>query len=779
MNKLLLCFALAWPGAFHSFALASAQETARGEKLVRLSSPRVLKLGWDTSNLLAADLNRDGLPDLVMINNGLARIDLAYQLQPGVLPAPSSRPLSADRWQPELEDALFQKASVTTGQTMHALAVGDFNGDERPDLAYTNDQGKLVLRFQNADESWTEKQEIELPNTHAYPTTLIAADLNGDGKLSLLALTERHLWIFDQHQGGIGSQTTRLPLADATTSDLTVFDIDGDGQVDILYRSETRADQLLVRRRLPDGSFGREEAFAFDGATTGSMVPFLRQGKEAGAYIARINAATRAIDLLRLRTSKESKLGLKLPFERFAVPVASLRGLSATTGAFSHADRLDAVFGDGEGAQIWLLESTPEATFRPPVAFPTYGGIADVCRIPPAAQGQPDRLLVISPREKAAGLMVRETYDGPFSYPIPLPCDGTPQVGTLVEDAGPLRVAIVTQLDRREAALAIVDLSGAVPSAGAVMPLKDVKGRLTALRSVDINQDGRSDLFLFSQDEPLRILLQTAEGKFEPFADPQGLSGSLVDKIDASAVSFSDVDGNGKVEALIAGKRLARAIRITPENKVETVAQFNMQEEVELAFAMTLPSQTKTSPPDIVAYDRTKGRLLRLTPDDAGMLDERGSLELPLKAGMRPLFDVKTNRFLLVGQNELLGAFLGDEELAFHTVSSYVTDLENVHPRILGAGALRPGREPLLFSLDSERTRVLEILSAPQGSSPWRSHMFFRVFESDPHYRGKRGASSEPREMLLTDLSGNGASDLVFLVHDRMLVYFAEPLEAK
>jgi hypothetical protein len=47
--------------------------------------------------------------------------------------------VNANRWEPVVEDARFRKASVTTGVTVFDLVVGDFNGDGKPDLAYTGD----------------------------------------------------------------------------------------------------------------------------------------------------------------------------------------------------------------------------------------------------------------------------------------------------------------------------------------------------------------------------------------------------------------------------------------------------------------------------------------------------------------------------------------------------------------------------------------------------------------------------------------------------------------
>ena len=56
----------------------------------------------------------------------------------------------------------------------------------------------------------------------------------------------------------------------------------------------------------------------------------------------------------------------------------------------------------------------------------------------------------------------------------------------------------------------------------------------------------------------------------------------------------------------------------------------------------------------------------------------------------------------------------------------------------------------------------------------WRSFLYYRVFQSDPHYRGKTGFESEPHDYAALDINGDGKADLCLLVHDRLLLYVQE-----
>ena len=50
-------------------------------------------------------------------------------------------------------------------------------------------------------------------------------------------------------------------------------------------------------------------------------------------------------------------------------------------------------------------------------------------------------------------------------------------------------------------------------------------------------------------------------------------------------------------------------------------------------------------------------------------------------------------------------------------------------------------------------------------------HYILRYLKKNLHYQGKKGGLFEPREGLVFDANGDGLDDLVFLVHNRLLLY--------
>ena len=86
----------------------------------------------------------------------------------------------------------------------------------------------------------------------------------------------------------------------------------------------------------------------------------------------------------------------------------------------------------------------------------------------------------------------------------------------------------------------------------------------------------------------------------------------------------------------------------------------------------------------------------------------------------------------------------------------------------LSSGDLNGDGQPDLVALDNRETRILEVLR--REGTRWRSALHFEVFE-DHGREANQGSRKEPRELLVTDMTGDGRDDILVLVHDRVLLY--------
>ena len=106
--------------------------------------------------------------------------------------------------------------------------------------------------------------------------------------------------------------------------------------------------------------------------------------------------------------------------------------------------------------------------------------------------------------------------------------------------------------------------------------------------------------------------------------------------------------------------------------------------------------------------------------------------------------------------------------LRLHTSGTYETKLEEMDYRMLAAGDLNGDGSEELVVLDNRESRILQVMA--RSKTGWTEALHFRVFESYSH-DGNEDSGPEPRELLVTDLTGDSRDDIILLVHDRVLLY--------
>jgi uncharacterized protein (DUF2141 family) len=144
--------------------------------------------------------------------------------------------------------------------------VGDFNGDHLLDLAVwavnsTTGNSEVHIFLGNGAGGLTYSATYSAPNSNTFnpgPSSIVAADVNGDGKLDLAALTPYNgVFIYE----GKGDGTFQTPIAYATgcttsvgsCNALAVADLNGDGKPDLAFPVNNGVSILL---NAGSGSFG-------------------------------------------------------------------------------------------------------------------------------------------------------------------------------------------------------------------------------------------------------------------------------------------------------------------------------------------------------------------------------------------------------------------------------------------------------------------------------------------------------------------------------------------
>ncbi len=207
-----------------------------GNVEAELFSPPVLLQNVPGYQRHLADLDGDGRLEIICIGNGAIQILRNLGTGPGLSPASFSAPIRLNLG----EDAQF-------------LAVGDLDGDGRPDLVTASAASYTLRIFRNLSlgpglSTNTFAQRTALPLysfVDAGPTGLAVGDLNGDGQPEIIVLQKRYVSVFANHSspGLLNSNTfavrNDIPYAaavrDPYPTGLLIADFDGDGRNDITF----------------------------------------------------------------------------------------------------------------------------------------------------------------------------------------------------------------------------------------------------------------------------------------------------------------------------------------------------------------------------------------------------------------------------------------------------------------------------------------------------------------------------------------------------------------
>jgi len=176
--------------------------------------------------IVAADVNGDGLPDVIVNGPGLTNsvaIAILYGQADGTLAAPQQ---------------------VAVPFLPNTLVVGDVDGNGTPDIVSISDDNSNSTTVSTlAGDGHGNFQPAVTQQTFpgSYPGPAYLVDLNGDGKLDLLLNVQQIsgtanslLWL--QNTGGAFAPPTTL--ATTWTNNFAVADFNGDGKPDIVYISE-------------------------------------------------------------------------------------------------------------------------------------------------------------------------------------------------------------------------------------------------------------------------------------------------------------------------------------------------------------------------------------------------------------------------------------------------------------------------------------------------------------------------------------------------------------
>lgn len=738
--------------------------------VARFGEPEILKLGWNTRSPRAADFNGDGRNDIVLINQDRSRIEFLLQgadaAKPGK-PEPTSR---RDLWNPLLEISRFEKQPLVVGGNIYSLAAGDWNGDGRADIAYTTEDKTLVLRMHGKTQTdWSQKREWMLDSAVNDGDSLLAIDLNGDKRTDLALLTQTRLMVFIQRAGGQWDEPRTYALTDAGCSGLQAADVDGDGRIDLITTG-SGGEALLARLQSAEGTFSKE--WRVEIQTAQSLVrPVAQNG---GTALAWLQKDTGMVELARLKQS-DAPDTMQPATLRQAIPPSDSKTGSTAYGDLTGDGIPDVIVAEPKQARVWLFAGRADGTFAEGKEYPALSGIESMA-VADVDGDHMTELIVLSPAEKTVAIAhwkgsrlsypetIFQSEDALTAMTTGLPAKDkqvTPIV--CIRDGKPKATLVSLNWEAKEKRFAPTTTE-----------LPKPPSKITALRILDVDHDGGGDVVLFSTLAPMQILLTRADPK-QPLLRVEGLPDSVTSKLAPTALTEADIDGDGTPELIAAHDQLARAFKVDAQGKARIVEQFNAPEATaQLAAVIVPPAAAKGGAKTVLLVDGASHKLheLRTGADGVYRVNRTRKLSDLAADSIHFVTHGADTSLLMLGRQSFEKVPLTGQTMNLERVATFASELRDAQPGDLLPAPFTGRAVDDLMLVDAKKSRVLEFFRSAEGDAhDWQSFLYFRVFQSDPHYRGKTGFDAEPHDYAAMDINGDGRADLCLLVHDRLLLY--------
>ncbi|MCW5555365.1 MAG: VCBS repeat-containing protein [Verrucomicrobiae bacterium] len=737
------------------------------------TGPEIFPIDNAIGLLHAADLDGDGLNDLIIVNNSRSKINLLYNQTGKTNLTKATKPLAKRELNELPPDARFRIDSIASEKRIAAMVVTDLNGDGRPDFAYYGEPKELVVVYNQGSNNWSTPRRWPIDDGQLSQNALTTGDLNGDGRPDLVLLSENHVYLLAQNEDRTLAEPERIPVSGVVKS-VQVLDLDGDGRQDMLLVNWESPTPFRFRLQTADGQLGPE--IFFNLPPIRSYWADTLEANEKTFIMTIAQNSGRAQISQFTRQPAETLAG---NFKQGQFQVLPLNKTDKARRGQHWADvngdaRVDLLVAEPESGKLSIFLQRPDGSLASPRAFPTLAGVSDIAVADWDGDGKPE-VFLLSTEERQIG--VARLDDGErLPFPTLIPFDGRPlvmAVGSLQPNAKPVLAVIVDQDGRRSLVIRTAD--------GATRTQKlseNFKSNPTALAIHDVNQDGWPDLLALIPYEKVKVLLQSSARDFDELevAPPGGAD------IAQPWFSTADVDGDRKPELLLAQRNFVRAVVLSPEPGRQSAPVtnwvFQVKDQINGAtgnsriIGAAAVKQGTNVVPSLFLLDAERKALTLCERDASGVWQVVRNLSLPVSEfrGLQAvtLGGDTPNAVAFLGLNAIAWLPLSGDAWELTTLDGYETSIKNGFLHDVVSGDLNnDGRKDLVFMETARNHLDLVIFDANHKLVPADR---WQVFE-ERTFRGRSGSFPEPREALVADLTGDGKNDLAVVVHDRILVY--------
>jgi len=730
------------------------------------------------SQLHVADMDDDGLNDIVVVNNARSRISILFNQTGKTNLAQRPKAVGKAEVNELPPDARFRIESIASEKRISAFVVSDLNSDGKPDIAYYGEPNELIVQYNEGTNTWTAPKRWAIDDGQLSQNAMVAGDLNGDGRHDLVLLSEKNIYLLTQDEDHALREPQKIPLASPVKA-VQVLDVDGDGKKDLLLVDWENRNPFRFRLQKGNGELGPEHYFP--------MIPIRSYWADNLETNSRVQVMSIAQNSGRAQISQfERKPAEKLAgdFLKGQFQVQPLNKTDKARRGVRWADvnsdgLQDLLVAEPESGQISICFQEKDGSLSTPKTFPTLAGISDLAVTDWDGDGKAEIFMLSAIAQQGGEQQVGVTRldeNGRLPFPTLIALDGKPlamAVGKLNSDA-PITLAVIVDNDgKRSLVTRTADGKSRTQKLN-----ESFKSNPTLMAFQDVDQDGLTDLVVLIQYEKVKVLRQVAGKDFEELdVTPPG--GSL----EQPWLATVDVDGDAKLELLLPQKNFLRAVVLQADAALQNSTNrggwtFKVKDQINGAAsnsriigATAVPNGTNAVW-SLFLLDAERKTLTLSERATNGVWQVVRNLELPVyefsSLQTVALGGKNPNSVALLGLNIVAWQPLDGEVWELKALDGYETPIKDAHLNDVVSGDLNnDGRKDLVFLETGKNYLDIVLFDANHKLVPANR---WQVFE-ERTFRSRRSDRPEPREAAVADVTGDGKNDLIVLVHDRILVY--------
>lgn len=423
-------------------------------------------------------------------------------------------------------DGTFQSPAFYTAPFTYSIAAGDLNVDHALDLVLGNYNGTVSVLLGNGDGTFQNAVNAANP-VIAWSSAI--ADLNGDGKLDVITAGTNSVTVFlGDGKGGLSAPVIYASTAGpASPGSLTTTDLNGDGHLDVVSANYDTASISTILGNA-DGTL---QTLVVSPSLAGPMLAGDFNGDGNLDIVASIQSKNEfSIFLGNGDGTLKSPASFPVGTEPISITVADFNGDGKLDVATANYSTISVVFGNGDG------------TFKPAVNYGKASNLGNPSTYITAADlsgdGKPDLAVVtLGFNGSPVVAIMLNKGNGSFLPAVQYPITDVPKEVTFADFNGDGILDMATIDSRAPFPVSILMGNGDGTFQTEVNYATQI-GSATGLLVADVNGDGKQDVLVMWG--VLGVLLGNGDGTLQRVT--YNGSGGGID------ILASDLNGDGKID---------------------------------------------------------------------------------------------------------------------------------------------------------------------------------------------------------------------------------------